>query len=156
MWESQTQAQTGRLMVLFGIGLFLAGMLTGFVIPLFENPRVGLSSHLEGVMNGGFLVALGAAWPMMGLKGRIERVAFSLVLTGTVANWIATMLAAFWGTGAMMPIAAAGRSGTPIQETIVSLMLIGLSLAMVSACLLILWQSRRPTGEPARLQAQPR
>ena len=35
--------------------------LTGFIIPLTANPRAGLASHLEGVMNGTFLLALGCA-----------------------------------------------------------------------------------------------
>jgi hypothetical protein len=34
----------------------------------------------------------------------------------------------------MMPIAAAGRSGTDVQETIVSVLLFSLSFAMVAAC----------------------
>ncbi len=41
--------------------LFLIGLLTGFVEPQFTNVRMGLAAHLEGVMNGIFLVALGAA-----------------------------------------------------------------------------------------------
>jgi len=43
----------------FGYGLFLLGLLTGLGIPLLANPRMGLSSHLEGVMNGIFLIGLG-------------------------------------------------------------------------------------------------
>jgi len=39
-----------------------AGLLTGFVETKFLNPRMGLAAHLEGVMNGTFLVALGAVW----------------------------------------------------------------------------------------------
>ena len=42
--------------------LFLLGLLVGFVEQEFTNPRMGLAAHLEGVMNGTFLVALGAIW----------------------------------------------------------------------------------------------
>lgn len=131
-----------RRLIIAGIGLFLAGLLTGFAIPLMENPRVGLSSHLEGVLNGVFLIALGAVWKRIGLVGRTHSVALGLVLFGAVANWLATLLAGLWGTGAMMPIAAAGRSGTAVQETVVSLMLVALSLAMVAACATFLVASR--------------
>jgi hydroxylaminobenzene mutase len=39
--------------------LFLLGLLTGFAVQRFTNPRMGLAAHLEGVMNGTFLLALG-------------------------------------------------------------------------------------------------
>jgi hypothetical protein len=47
--------------------LFLLGLLVGFVEQEFRNPRMGLAAHLEGVMNGTFLVALGAIWNEIGL-----------------------------------------------------------------------------------------
>lgn len=50
---------TGRRLLQAGILLFLLGLLTGFLVPFTANPRMGLSSHLEGVMNGMFLVGLG-------------------------------------------------------------------------------------------------
>ena len=139
--------QTSRRLIILGIVLFLAGLVTGFIIPLLENPRVGLSSHLEGVMNGMFLIALGAIWPRLGLSAVAGRIAFVLLVFGTFANWLATLLAGIWGTGAMMPIAASDRAGTSLQEASVSLLLITLSLAMVAACLMCLWaafRSRKP------------
>lgn len=42
-----------------GIILFLIGLLTGVAIPKLANPRMGLASHLEGVLNGIFLVTVG-------------------------------------------------------------------------------------------------
>jgi hypothetical protein len=42
--------------------VLLIGLLTGFAETHFANMRMGLAAHLEGVMNGTFLVALGAAW----------------------------------------------------------------------------------------------
>ena len=41
--------------------LFLLGLITGLVVQQLENPRMGLAAHLEGLMNGTFLLALGAA-----------------------------------------------------------------------------------------------
>jgi hydroxylaminobenzene mutase len=143
MNKSDVWERAERVLIYMGIALFLAGLLTGFAIPLMENPRVGLSSHLEGVLNGVFLIALGSVWKRIGLAGRTHTVAFGLVLFGTIANWLATLLAAFWGTGAMMPIAAAGRSGTAMHETVVTTLLFALSLAMVAACAAFLFGSRR-------------
>jgi len=55
--------------------LFLLGLLTGFVEQKFANPRMGLAAHLEGVMNGTFLVALGAVWTEVNLSSRPKAVA---------------------------------------------------------------------------------
>lgn len=147
IWE-----RAARVLIFAGIWLFLAGLITGFAIPMMENPRVGLSSHLEGVLNGVFLIALGAVWKRIGLTGRTHTVALGLVLFGTVANWFATLLAGLWGTGAMMSITAAGRSGTALQEIVVTTSLITLSLAMVVACGLFLFGSRIKVNDMRRKQ----
>ena len=128
-----------------GVGLFLLGLLTGFAIPVLANPRMGLSSHLEGVMNGMFLVLLGLIWERLALPSTALRVAFWLAIYGTFANWATTLLAAFWGAGeSMMPIAAQGHNGTSVQEMIVSIGLWSLSVSMVVVCVLVLWGLRRP------------
>ena len=67
MQTIESNDRAGHRLIQLGIILFLAGLLTGFVIPLMANPRVGLSSHLEGVMNGLLLVALGVIWPRLTL-----------------------------------------------------------------------------------------
>ena len=51
-----------RRLLWHGIFLFMLGLLAGFVEQQFINPRMGLSAHLGGVMNGIFLLALGAVW----------------------------------------------------------------------------------------------
>ena len=61
---------TGRRLVWHGMLLFLLGLFTGFVEPQFANVRMGLTAHVEGVMNGMFLVALGAAWSLLRLSAR--------------------------------------------------------------------------------------
>ena len=51
-----------RRLIWHGMFLFSLGLLTGFMETKFTNPRMGLAAHLEGVMNGTFLIALGAVW----------------------------------------------------------------------------------------------
>ena len=53
-----------RRLMWHGILLFLLGLLTGLAEDHFTNVRMGLAAHLEGLMNGTFLLALG---------GRLER-----------------------------------------------------------------------------------
>ena len=55
---------------------------------------MGLAAHLEGVMNGIFLVALGAIWAEVRLSARLEAAAYWSALYGTCANWAFTTLAA--------------------------------------------------------------
>ena len=86
-----------RRLIWHGIFLFLLGLLTGFVVQQFKNPRMGLAAHLEGVMNGTFLIALGAAWAHVRLSPRLETAAYWSGLYATYGNWLTTTLAAIFG-----------------------------------------------------------
>ncbi|MDX2425112.1 MAG: hypothetical protein QNK15_02545 [Cycloclasticus sp.] len=57
--DNKSPFELGHKLVKFGILLFLLGLITGFIIPAMQNPRMGLSSHLEAVMNDMFLLMLG-------------------------------------------------------------------------------------------------
>src|SRR5580693_1933057 len=103
-----------------GMCLFLLGLVTGFVEQRFANVRMGLAAHLEGVMNGTFLLALGAVWTEVRLAGPAKVAAYWAALYGTYANWLVTTLAAVFGTGALSPITAADRSAQPWQENLVT------------------------------------
>jgi hydroxylaminobenzene mutase len=70
--------------------------------------------------------------------------AFGLAVFGTFANWIATLLAGLWGAGGMTPIAGGGAVGTPLQETLVAVLLLSLSFAMLASGAIVLWGLRRP------------
>jgi (hydroxyamino)benzene mutase len=72
---------TKRRLVWHGMFLFLLGLLTGFVEQKFNNPRMGLAAHLEGVMNGTFLLALSAGWAEVRLSRRLKTVAYWSALT---------------------------------------------------------------------------
>lgn len=62
-----------------GLALFLLGLLTGLAIPAMKNPRMGLSSHLEAVLNGMFLVLLGLLWPHVELTPGLGLTAVVLI-----------------------------------------------------------------------------
>jgi hydroxylaminobenzene mutase len=74
---------TNRRLMFHGMCLFVLGLLTGFAEQHFANVRMGLAAHLEGLMNGTFLIALGAIWPQVRLSPLTTTIAFWTVLYGT-------------------------------------------------------------------------
>lgn len=131
-----------RRLLWHGMFLFLIGLLTGLVEQKFNNPRMGLAAHLEGVLNGIFLVALGAIWTEVRLSPRLQAAAYWSALYGTYANWAVTTLAAILGTAAMSPITAAGHSAQPWQESLVTFGFLSVGIAIIGASVLILWGLR--------------
>ena len=85
-----------------GMCLFVLGLLTGFAEQHFANVRMGLAAHLEGLMNGTFLVALGAIWTHVRLSPGTKTIAFWTGLYGAYVNWLINLLAAVLGTGALI------------------------------------------------------
>jgi len=111
-------------LIALGIALFFGGLISGLVIPKLAIPRLGLTSHLEGTMNGMFLILAGLIWDRLDLGPIWLNVAFWTLVYGTWANWGATLLAGILGTGRSTPIASGGRTGKPAHEAIVDGMLI--------------------------------
>lgn len=137
----------------WGMVLLLLGLVTGLTLPVMANPRMGLSSHLEGVMNGMLLMVLGLVWPRLRLSEAALRAGFRLLLFGAFANWMTTFVAGLVGAGEkMMPLAGAGHRGAAIQEGLIAASLVLLCVAILTACVIVLWGLR---GDPARSDAPP-
>lgn len=136
-----------RRLMFHGMFLFLLGLLTGFAEQHFTNARMGLAAHLEGLMNGIFLLALGAIWTHVRLSTMATTIAFWSVLYGTYSNWFITVLAAIFGTAALSPITGAGHRGQPWQETLVTVGFMSVGIAIVMASALILWGVRRQVSK---------
>lgn len=128
--------QADRL-ILFGLSLFLVGLTVGLFVQHMANPRMALSAHLEGVMNGMFLVILGLIWNRLVLSKALLLVAFCLAVYGTFANLIAVIIAAMTASGKMMPIAG-GQEGTSVIDALISFLLISLALCMLATCIIVL------------------
>jgi (hydroxyamino)benzene mutase len=127
------------LLFRLGLILFLIGLLTGFTIPALKNPRMALSSHLEAVLNGMFLVLLGLLWPHVDLPHAWGVAAVVLIVYAAYANWLASLLAAFWGAGRKLaPIAAGDHEGTAARESVVSFLLVSLSVAIVVGIVIVI------------------
>jgi hydroxylaminobenzene mutase len=136
-----------RRLVRHGLLLFLLGLITGFVLPVMTNPRAGLAGHLEGVMNGMFLVIVGLAWSDLKLSSRAGQAVSWLASFGAYANWAATTASGVLGTSKGTPIAGAGFHASPLAEHAVYALLVMVGLTTVVACIGLVvgaWRSKQP------------
>lgn len=146
--DNNFQSKLSHKLVRYGVTLFFLGLLTGFAIPVMSNPRMGLASHLEAVMNGMFLILLGLIWQRLRLSVGALKWGYGLSLFGTYTNWVTNLLAAIWGAGAaMLPIAASGYQGVAWQEVLIKVGLGSLALAMTAVCIIVLWGLKTSTSE---------
>lgn len=129
-----------------GVFLFILGLLTGFAVPILKNPRMGVSAHLGGTLDGMFLILLGLIWTELRMPARMARITFWLMLYAAYAGWAAQLLAAFFGTSRATPIAGAGYAGAEWQEILVYLVAVSFSVAVLLGCGLLLYGLRRKTG----------
>jgi hydroxylaminobenzene mutase len=139
--------QARRLLQL-GILLFLLALLVGLAVPGFAVPRLALSVHLLGLMQGLFLSVLGLLWPRLEFTPRLSVIAFGLAVYGCFAAWTANLLAAIWGAGnTILPIAAGAARGSALQEGIINGGLRTAAAALIAATALVLWGLRRSGGD---------
>lgn len=134
---SNTSKNHENKLLFWGLLLFFFGLLAGLGMPLYTNTRMGLSAHLEGVMNGIFLVVLGLIWKKIRISKKSLSLLYVLSLYGGFANFTAVMIGAITGGGQLMPIANGQDKGNVI-EGMISFLLITLTLAMLAVCILTL------------------
>ncbi len=133
---------SNRRLMWHGMFLFLIGLLTGFAEQHFANVRMALAAHLEGVMNGTFLLALGAVWNEVRLPARSKAITYWIALYATYGNWLITSLAAAFGTAALSPITGAGHSGSPWQESFVTFGFLSVGITIIATSIFVLWGLR--------------
>jgi hydroxylaminobenzene mutase len=131
-----------RRLMWHGMFLFLLGLVTGLFEQRFTNMRMGVAAHLEGLMNGTFLIALGAIWSHVRLAQPAKATAYWGTLYAAYANWLFTTLAAVFGTAASTPIASVGHHGEPWQESLVGIGFLSVAIMIIASVVLILWGLR--------------
>jgi len=147
-----TKQDARRRLIWHGMVLFLIGLITGFVIPLLTNPRLGLSAHMEALLNGMVLVLVGGVvWDNMRLSQHMEAFVFRLLVFAAYANWAFCLLAAFFGGSEMLPLASAGHAAAPWQEIPVriGLGLCAVSITVASVCVLVGLRAKAVESTPA-------
>lgn len=125
-----------------GALLFTLGLLTGFGIPMFRSPRIGLSSHLAAIESGLGLIAFGLLLPHLAIStGWAGAIGHSLWISLYV-QWVGLLFAAVYGTGKVFPIAGAGLAAKAWQENTARILISIGALGSVVAVLALLSQWR--------------
>jgi len=106
---SSLSPSVARSLVAHGLVVMLLGMLTGFPYALVVTgsmagaERAWRMAHLEGVLNGLMLVAIGAAGDSLALSARQARwLGWALVVTA-YGNWVGATLGAAAGERGLAP-----------------------------------------------------
>lgn len=126
-------------LLIYGTVLFLVSLLIGFAMPIFANPRMGVSAHVAGLQSGMTLWAIGLMWQRLDLPASAERLLEVLAVAGLYAIFVSLFLAALWGTSRATPIAGAGHQASPLREVVVTVVLTSGSLASAVSATLLLW-----------------
>ena len=150
-----------RLQIQLGFVLIFLALATGFGMPLFRSPRLGLAAHTVGISGGLVLIVLGALAGSVALGARATAVMSWSWTYAAFANWLASLLGAFTGASRMTPIAGAGTTGDDLSEAVVFVLLTSLAVAALVGSALAVWGFRavqiqqRDRESPAPVRAFP-
>ena len=122
-----------------GLLLFAAGLLLGFVIPRFRNPRMGLSAHLTAAQTGPALIAIALFWQYCSVPAAWDWPLATVLALSSYALVAGITLAAATGASNALPMAGKGHTATASQEAGVSLIVIASSLAMAFSVVALCW-----------------
>ena len=125
-----------------GTLLFLLGLLTGFGIPSFRSPRIGLSAHLAAIESGLGLIAFGLLLPHLAIATAWTQVIGASLWISLYVLWGGLLFAAAYGTGRTLPIAGAGMTAKLWQENTARILVTIGSLGSAGAIVALLAQWR--------------
>ena len=128
-----------RRIIRHGFILILIALVTGFLLPAMQIPRLGLSAHTIGILGGVLLIGIGAIWNTFSLSGRQLLVMYWSWVYSSYANWLGCLIGAFTGAGLMTPVASSGAKADTIPEAIVAVLLISVAITSLVAVALSIW-----------------
>lgn len=135
----ETSSRHGHRLLQLGVSLVLFALLVGLAMSHFTVPRLALSAHLIGILQGVLLISLGQLWPKLSLSPAVSRVAFWLLVYGCIAALTANLLGAAWGAGnSIVPMAAGSAHGSTLQEAVINILLRSAAPALIVGLFLVL------------------
>lgn len=129
---------TERRLITWGTALFLIGLLQGLVIPLFENPRMGLSGHLAAVQSGMALMAFALVTALTRWSAKLKARLSVGLIAGFYLIWIGITIAALAGASRMLPHAGHGYQAAPQIEFVVAGLIVAGSIMSILTVLFLL------------------
>lgn len=142
--QDATNEKLKRSLMFWGMVLFLLGLVLAFPIIPYTNKRMAIATHLEGILNGIFILVVALIWDWVKVPMRAKKVAYVSLLVGSYFNCFGVFMASLWGAGvAMAPVAGAGFQAAPWQETFISVILPVSAVAEITCVGILLWGLRR-------------
>jgi len=77
----------------------LLSLLSGFTTFFALAPRIALSSHTIGLIQGAILIAIAGAWHLLNTSPRNLKILKYTLLVGFYTNWLSLQLSALWSAG---------------------------------------------------------
>jgi (hydroxyamino)benzene mutase len=138
--NSINQSNEARQILFHGGLMTLLSLLSGFTVYFALAPRIALSSHTVGLIQGAMLIAIAGAWHLLNAPSKTLKIIKYTLLIGFYANWLSLQLSALWSAGRNdfpiygkdMPDGAA-----PWQNLTVSVLGYLSGLILISAVLII-------------------
>lgn len=138
-----------RSIIRQGFILILLALATGFILPVVQIPRLGLSAHTIGILGGILLMGVGAIWSTFILSVRQLQIVYWTWVYSSYANWSGCLIGAFTGAGQMTPVASSGAKGGAAAEALVSVLLISVAITSLVAVALSIWGLRKQGAQGA-------
>ncbi len=135
--------------ILFHGGLMtVLSLLSGFTAYFSLAPRIALSSHTVGLMQGAMLIAIAGAWHLLNTSPKYLKIIKYTLLVGFYTNWISLQLSALWSAGkGSFPIngEAMPDAAAPWQNMTVTVLGSISVIIIISAILIVLGARNKET-----------
>lgn len=140
--NKNSDSQTKQLLF-WGMLLFFFGLVQGGLIQAVVNPRMALAAHLSAVQTGMALMIFGLLWRYVQLGASQLKVTLVTGIASMYLIWIALTYASLVGASGATPIAGAGFSASPFQETLFEVVIaLGSLFGFISGLLLVVGLAR--------------
>jgi hydroxylaminobenzene mutase len=139
----------GRRILMNGLGMILAGLVWGLVVPHTPYPRLALGAHIQFETNGMLFVIV--AILLLKLPHRVGPKSIWCMLVSAWLTWLMALSEvanSWWGASQLLAISASqagATGGAPWQEAVLKLTHISAGLSLIlSFALLIVGFARKP------------